>query len=449
MDNNNYVHWRSRWTFILAATGSAVGLGNIWKFPYITGEYGGGAFVLVYLLCILALGIPVMMAEVMLGRGGRANPVQAMMKMTQQSDSSRFWVVIGIMGVVTGLMILSFYSVIAGWAVDYMLDSAKGHFSGQSPEAIQNHLPQLFANQNQLLANHSSFMAITAAVVGLGVTKGLGTAVRILMPILFILLLVLIGFSLSQGDAASTFNFMFDTDFSKLSATAVLVALGHAFFTLSVAMGAIMVYGSYMPETANIGKTVITVAILDTVIALGAGMAIFPLVFANELKPGSGPGLLFETLPIAFSDMPGGVVFGTAFFVLVSIAALSSAISILEPAVAWLQSKGLSRMASTIILALLTWIGGIGCIYSNNWLGDKPAGGLYFFESLDHIASNIMLPLGGLLIAVFVGWIMRQSEVTQAIRIQSPAIYKCWLWALRVVAPVGIVIIFAHSLGII
>jgi neurotransmitter:Na+ symporter, NSS family len=447
MDNNNYVHWNNRWIFILAATGSAVGLGNIWKFPYITGENGGGAFVLVYLACIFALGIPVMMAEVMLGRAGRANPVQSMLKMTQQSKTSRFWVVIGAMGVITGLMILSFYSVIAGWAVEYVVSSAQGSFAGQNADAISGQFTQLLGDKSRLTLTHTVFMIITGAVVGLGVTDGLGNAVRILMPLLFVLLLVLIGYSITQGDAASAAHFMFDSDFSKLTGTSVLIALGHAFFTLSLAMGAIMVYGSYMPENAVISKTVLTVAVLDTLIALGAGMAIFPLVFANELQPGSGPGLLFVTLPIAFGKMTGGVFFGTTFFVLVTIAALSSAISILEPGVAWLQGRRISRTRSTIALTFVVWLGGLGCIFSNNWLEDKPLDGTYFFETIDHIASNIMLPLGGLLIAIFVGWVMRQEEVKKAIRLDSEAVYTCWIWSLRVVAPTGIVLVFAHTLG--
>ena len=447
MNKNNYAHWTSRWVFILAATGSAVGLGNIWKFPYITGENGGGAFVLVYLACIFALGIPVMMAEVMLGKAGRADPIKTMSKLTEQSQASKFWVIIGIMGVITGLMILSFYSVIAGWALEYVLNSAQGSFSGQSAELIGEQFSQLLGNNTRLTITHTVFIIITGCVVGLGVTKGLGNAVRILMPLLFVLLLLLIAYSLIQGDASRALHFMFDADFSKLSSASVLTALGHAFFTLSLGMGAIMVYGSYMPENATIAKTVLTVAVLDTLIALGAGMAIFPLVFANGLQAGQGPGLLFVTLPIAFSNMPGGAFFGTVFFILVAIAALSSAISILEPAVAWMERRGITRLRSTCSLVVLVWLGGLACIYSNNWLENKPADGFYFFESLDHVASNIMLPLGGIFMAVFVGWIMKQADVQKAIQIKAPAIYFCWLWALRVIAPVSVTLIFANTLG--
>jgi len=210
-----------------------------------------------------------------------------------------------------------------------------------------------------------------------------------------------------------------------------------------------MVYGSYMPENAHIGKTVLTIAFLDTIIALGAGLAIFPLVFSNGLQPGEGPGLLFVTLPIAFGDMTGGVIFGTAFFILITIAALSSAISLLEPATAWLEHKGINRVASTIGLASIAWVAGIACIYSNNWLGNNPADGFYFFETIDHFASNIMLPLGGILIAIFVGWIMNQEQTRKDIGIASDTVYTAWIWAVRVIAPVSIVIVFANSVGII
>jgi NSS family neurotransmitter:Na+ symporter len=349
-------------------------------------------------------------------------------------------------GVFAGLVILSFYSVIAGWALEYVGKAASNSFTGASPEQIGLQFNDFLQNPSHLIATHTAFIIMTGAIVTMGVTTGLGNAVRILMPVLVVLLLVLLGYSITQGDFLAGLQFLFNPDFSKLSGTAVLVALGHAFFTLSLGMGAIMAYGSYMPEDAHIGKTVLTVALLDTAIALVAGMAIFPLVFANGLEPGSGPGLLFVTLPIAFGSMTGGAIIGTLFFVLVVIAAWSSSISLIEPGVAWLGEQGFNRKRATALLCLISWAGGMGCIYSNDWLGDKTAG-LYIFESLDFLASNIMLPLGGLLIAIFVGWIMPATKVRRYLQINSDLIYNTWYIALRFIAPIGIALVFANSLG--
>jgi NSS family neurotransmitter:Na+ symporter len=433
----------------MAATGSAVGLGNIWKFPYITGEYGGGAFVLVYLACILLIGVPVMIAEVLLGRAGRTDPIDSMLKLAKASNTSPLWAVIGVFGVCAGLMILMFYSVVAGWSLDYVIQSGMGSFIGASPEAIGDSFSQLTANSDRQLISHTAFIILTGGVVAAGVTTGIGTGVRILMPILLALLLVLVGYSMAVGDFFAGLHFMFDTDFSKLcpkptdgsesslfTCDAILVAMGHAFFTLSLGMGAILAYGSYMPQDANIGKTVLTVAALDTVIALLAGLAIFPLVFANGLEPGSGPGLLFVTLPIAFSQMPGGQLVGTIFFLLIAIAALSSSISLIEPGIAWLEKKGIKRLWGTTGLVSISWIGGVMSIHSGE-----------VFSFLDDITAKFMLPLGGLMIAIFVGWFMNQSTIMEELEIKSPKIYQSWLWTLRVVSPLGVIAVFANTLG--
>jgi NSS family neurotransmitter:Na+ symporter len=303
------VTWKSRWTFILAATGSAVGLGNIWKFPYITGEYGGGAFVLVYLGCILLIGVPVMIAEIMVGRAGRSDPVHSMSKLGREAGKSSYWGAVGAVGIIAGLMIMMFYSVVAGWALEYVAQSITGLYSDASTDEIETNFSNLLSDNTQQTIWHSLFTLVTASVVAGGVTKGIGKAVEILMPILFGFLLLLLGYSWVNGDFSAGLHFMFDTDFSKLTGEAILVAMGHAFFTLSLGMGAIMAYGAYFPGKTSIGKTVLTIAALDTVIALVAGMAMFPLVFANGLTPGQGPGLMFVTLPIAFANMNGGLFF--------------------------------------------------------------------------------------------------------------------------------------------
>lgn len=435
MQQTRYVGWKSRWTFILAATGSAVGLGNIWKFPYIAGEYGGGAFVLAYLGCILLVGVPIMIAEISIGRFGRTDPIHSVMRAAQDARADTRWSLMGILGVVTGLLILMFYSVVAGWALEYAWQSASGSYMELDPTLIQGSFETLKHSGGRQLLWHTLFIIATGSVVAMGVTRGIGTVVEILMPLLFVLLLVLLGFSWALGDFPAAWNFMFNFDLDRLTREGFLTALGHAFFTLSLGMGAIMAYGSYMPESTSVAKATLTIAALDTLIALIAGMAIFPLVFGNNLEPTSGPGLMFQTLPIAFSLMPGGALFGTLFFILVGIAALSSSISLIEPGVAWLERQGIARIWSTIALSLVGWLGGAACIYHAK-----------VFNTLDFLSANLLLPCGGLLIAIFAGWVMRRNSVRKQLRDIGEIPFNAWYIAVRFVAPAGIVAIFLHNL---
>ncbi len=442
--------WGNRWTFILAATGSAVGLGNIWKFPYITGENGGGAFVLVYLVCIALIGIPIMIAEVLLGRRGRMSPINSMHFVTAEANLNKAWTGIGWMGVLAGLFIMSFYSVVAGWALHYVVTLASGVFEGTTAEEAGKQFSDLLANPTMLMLWHTLFAGMTAIIVAAGVTRGLAAVAKILMPFLFLSLFILLGYGVAKGDIAAGADFLFAFRFDKLSAEAVLEALGHAFFTLSLGMGAIMAYGAYMPAHASLAKTVITVGILDTFVALIAGMAIFPIVFANpSIEPGAGPGLLFVSLPIAFGNMPGGLIFGTLFFVLVSVAAWSSAVSLIEPGVAWLvESKKLNRLNATFIFAGIAWLLGISALLSFNVLSDFTP--LYLFnrtpfDFLDFITAQIMLPLGGLFIAIFVGWLMSRKILVKEMDAETHPLFDIWLIILRFVSPVlvAVVMIFA------
>ena len=441
----SYPAWSSRWVFIMAATGSAVGLGNIWKFPYITGENGGGAFVLVYLLCILLLGIPVMVAEVMLGRRGRQSPVNAMRQLTREVGLHGFWNSIGWLGVVAGLLILSYYSVIAGWALAYIPEMGKGTFQGAGPVESQAFFDALLADKGRLLAWQSLFMVLTVGVVAFGVVKGLGVAVRILMPLLFVLLLAMLVFAYRHGDFAAAAEFLFRPDFSALTGRSALEALGHSFFTLSLGMGSIMAYGAYMPADASIGKTVLAVAFLDTLVALMAGMAIFPIVFAHpSIDPAAGPELLFVSLPVAYGAMPGGLLLGMLFFILVTIAAWSSAISLIEPGVAWLiETRSFNRFSANLLLGLIAWALGMGTILSfNDWAGFT-LGGFTFFAAMDFLTSRIMLPLTGLFIAIFVGWIMPRRLSKEALNGESSMLFPLWLWVLRYICPpaIGLVLL--------
>ncbi len=451
--------WSGRMAFILAATGSAVGLGNIWKFPYITGENGGGAFVLVYLACIAAIGVPIMMAEVMLGRRGRQSPINTMKTLAAEEGRPQVWSLLGWLGVIAGFLILSYYSVIAGWALSYVFRTASGVFQGATADGVSNIFSEFISSPESLLAWHTIFMVATMIVVSRGVKNGLEKAVTYLMPSLFVLLVILIFYSMSTGYFAQGVSFLFEPDFSKLNAQSVLVAMGHAFFTLSLGMGAIMVYGSYLPKDISIAKASMMIALADTVVALMAGMVIFPIVFANSLEPGVGPGLIFQTLPIAFGQMEAGVLIGTMFFILLVFAAWSSSISLIEPAVAWLvENKGMSRVCASVWCGLFTWLVGIGSILSFNVWADKTWSlslfgevlfeKLNFFDTLDGLTANIMLPLGGLFIALFAGWLMNPDSSKDELKTTGKG-YTIWINLVRLVAPTAVMVVFLNAIGII
>ena len=448
--------WSSRLAFILAATGSAVGLGNIWKFPYITGENGGGAFVLVYLVCIGLIGIPIMMAEVLIGRRGRQSPINTMMTLAKEEKLSKVWALLGWSGVLAGVLILSYYSVIAGWAMSYIFRAGSGAFVGVTAEGVSSIFSALISDPERLLAWHTLFMVMTLVVVARGVRSGLELAVRYLIPLLFVLLFLLVGYAYTTGHFGEALEFLFKPDFSKLSAESVLIAMGHAFFTLSLGMGAIMVYGSYLPANVSIARTSIIIAVLDTLVALLAGMAIFPIVFANGLEPGSGPGLIFETLPIAFGHMSFGTLFGVLFFLLLSFAAWTSAISLIEPAVAWLvENRNMTRVQSTIWCGVVVWLVGLGSVFSFNlWSEFRPLGMFpvfadkNFFDVLDFITSNVMLPLGGLLIAVFAAWRLSRSTSFDELKMGDGLAYPLWRFLVRYITPIAVLIVFLDALGI-
>lgn len=437
--------WANRWTFVLAATGSAVGLGNIWKFPYITGENGGGAFVLVYLVCILAAGIPVMLAEVMLGRKARLSPINAMKALTISEKAPAFFRSIGWMGALSGFFILSFYSVIAGWTLIYIVKMATGVFDGATGESAGAEFGALLGNPWLLLLLHTLFTGMTGYVIARGVHKGLEDGVRLMMPMLFLMLVLLLGYSLTTSGFGQALSFLFSFDFSKLSTESVVVALGHSFFTLSLGMGAMMTYGAYMPKQASLGKTVLIVAVLDTLVALVAGIVIFSVVFSNGLEPGAGPGLLFQTLPVAFAALPFGALIGTVFFVLVAIAAWSSAISIAEPAVAWAVEKGYGRKLSTLVVCGFSWLLGVGTVLSFNEWSELKLAGRTFFDWLDFLTSNLMLPLGGILIALFVGWFMKPEAVAAESRLDG-GVLRLLLLMLKVVSPLAVLAVFVNGL---
>jgi neurotransmitter:Na+ symporter, NSS family len=443
--------WSSRTVFILAATGSAVGLGNIWKFPYITGENGGGTFVLVYLLCIALIGIPIMMAEITLGRRGKQSPINTMIALSKEEHRNPAWVWLGWLGVAAGFLILSYYSVIAGWALSYVFRTAGGMFLGVTADGVNSIFIDLVSDPERLLAWHTIFMVLTIVVVARGVRNGLEKAVTYLMPLLFALLIVIVIYAMTTGYFMQGLHFLFTP--GEIDGKGILIAMGHAFFTLSLGMGAIMVYGSYLSEDYSITQAAIYIALADTVVALLAGMAIFPIVFANGLEPGAGPGLIFQTLPIAFGHMQGGTLVGVCFFTLLMFAAWTSAISLIEPAVAYLvENKGYSRIYASVLMGVLTWFVGLGTVFSFNIWKDKTLTIPYlldkatFFDTLDYLTANIMLPLGGLFIAVFAGWIMHRQSTQQELA-TYPFIFKLWHFLIRFITPVAVIVVFLKAVN--
>lgn len=438
--------WSTRLAFILAATGSAVGLGNVWRFPYTAGEYGGGAFVLIYLLCVAAIGIPIMMAEIMLGRRGRQSPINTMRTLAQQEGKTPHWQLLGWMGIVSGFLILSFYSVIAGWTMAYALRAGTGVFAGIDAAGSDSVFNALVGDAERLLAWHSIFMILCVLVVARGVASGLEKAVRFLMPALFLLLLLMVVYAIGSGAFAQGASYLFTPDFGKLTGEGILSAMGQAFFSLSLGMGAIMIYGSYLHSNASISGTTLIVAGMDSLVAILAGLAIFPIVFANGLEPEQGPGLVFKVLPIAFGQMPGGALFGTLFFLLLLFAAWTSAISLLEPLVAWLvENLSFSRVRASILAGISVWLLGIACLLSlNHWSG-VTLFGMGFLDLFDYLTANILLPLGGFLIAVFAGWVLSRKTSEDELAMGKGLAYPLWRVLIRFVAPAAVFLVFLNQ----
>ena len=443
--------WSSRWVFILAATGSAVGLGNIWRFPYVTGENGGGAFVLVYLLCVLLVGLPVMICEVMLGKHGRASPIKAMKNLAIGAKLSEKWGLVGLLGVVAGFLILSFYSVIAGWSLAYTFYFVTGSLETIGPQSAEIFFNKLTESAASMLVWHSIFLTITCYMVGRGLKRGLEMAVKSLMPILFLMLFGLVCYSSIVGNFGEAIVYLFRPNFSALTGESILIALGQAFFSLSLGMGSLMIYGAYLPKQTPIIRTSAMIGLADTLVALSAGLAIFPIVFAYGLEAGQGPGLVFVTLTVAFGAMPFGQILGTLFFVLLSIAAWTSAISLLEPIVAWMLEGGrLTRVKATVIGGAGAWLLGVFSLLSFNIWNDKTIYNKNFFEISEFLSTSIMLPLGGLLIVLFSGWRLKSDTVLEWLGIHAnerKMLSAVLLTLVKVVAPLGVAAVLVNSSG--
>ena len=446
-------HWGSRAGFILAAAGSAVGLGNIWKFPYETGINGGGAFVLVYLLCVLLVGLPVMAAEILLGRSTQKSPVGAIRELSGPRSG---WLAFGWLGVASSFVILSFYSIVAGWSLHYTWLALTGAISGADAQSLEATFNEVFASPGLNLFWHIVFMAMTMGVVVGGVAKGLERWSRILMPGLFIMLIALLIKSFTLEGFGEGMDFVFGFHADRLTAGGVLEALGQAFFSLSLGMGSILTYGSYLRKDDDIVAASITICLLDTLIAILAAIVLFPIIFTFGLEPSAGPGLVFMSIPVALSQMTGGAVFAFVFFGLLVFAALTSAISMLEVTCSYfIDERGWTRKRATLIAGAMVGLFGVPSALSGGTalFGDDFAAifGMNWFAAADYLASNWMLPLGGLGISLFTAW-----KMDEAIRhhhflngTKLAFFYKGWLLLLKFLVPVAIVFVFLHAVGMI
>jgi NSS family neurotransmitter:Na+ symporter len=444
--------WSSRLMFVLAATGSAVGLGNIWRFPYITSENGGGAFVLVYLACIAIVGLPILFSEIVIGRRGRMSPINSLKELADDAGASRSWTGLGWLGIIAGFLVLSFYSVVAGWTLSYGFDYLQQLVLG-APAITDpgEKFGELLASPGKLIFWHAVFMILTVGVVALGVEEGLERAVSVLMPTLFVLLVILLGYGMSTGHFNEAVGFLFSPDWSRVSGSMIVTAMGQAFFTLSLGMCAIMAYGAYLPSDVNVPRVGIAVAFADTSVALVAGLAIFPIVLAFGLDPeGGGAGFIFTALPLAFNEMPFGIAYGMAFFLLLSVAAWTSSISLLEPPTAYfVEATNFSRKQIAITVAALTWLLGLLSVFGLNIWSEVTIGGRDIMGAIEFVAADIMLPLGGLLIAIFAGWVLSNRITREELDEKMPSwAFKTWLWLTRVVTPIMILIVLGGLLGL-
>ncbi|MCF6269440.1 MAG: sodium-dependent transporter [Melioribacteraceae bacterium] len=446
-------HWNSKIGFILAASGSAIGLGNIWKFPYIAGENGGAAFIIIYLVCIAIIGLPVLIGEVLLGRTTQRNPVGAFKKLS----NSKFWAVIGSLGVIAGFIILSFYGVVAGWSFGYIFEAINGSFYDFNQiESASNHFTQLTSNVTWIVGFLALFIGITMFIVYAGVQKGIERASKIMMPLLLVILIALMIKGLSLQGAEKGLAFLLEPNWGNVTGETILLALGHAFFTLSLGMGAMMTYGSYMTEKDSIPASALQIVFLDTIIALIAGIAIFTAVFATGQDPSGGPGLIFHTLPIVFTKMTGGYIFSILFFLLLSIAALTSAISLLEVVIAYfVDEKDWKRHKAVITFGIITFLVGVPSALSFNVMSDMTIFGLNFFDLADYLASNILLPVGGLFISIFIAWVWGFDKVlielkkgSEKLFDNSPWVINYWKVFIKYFAPVLIFLVLLSKLGL-
>jgi len=439
--------WGSRFGFLMASIGFAVGLGNIWRFPYVTGENGGSAFVLVYLLCVFGIGVPILMAEVMLGRRGGLTPPSSMAAVAAADGRSVRWAVFGYLNLATAASILVAYGVVAGWVLSYLVGAVGGAFAGTDAQTSAQAFDALLADVPIMILWSAVAMGLAGGILYAGLRNGVERIISLLMPLLFVLLIVLAIANVFIGGMGEALTYLFSPDFSKVNAGMLLAAVGQAFFSIGVAMAGMMMFGAYLPKDISIGKSALIIVSADTAVALLAGLVIFPMVFHNGLDPSSGTGLIFKTLPVAFAQMPGGGIIGIAFFLLLSVAAVTSVVGLAEPLVAWaVEARAWSRQRATIIVVGVCVGFGVVSVLSYNvwshvaWFGRSLGGWI------DFLPNQVFLPLGGLAIAIFVGWRLSENTARDELDLGDTAFFV-WRNLLRYVVVPAVAIIFVAGLS--
>lgn len=447
---NDRERWGTRLGFVLAAAGSAVGLGNLWRFPYLTWENGGATFVMVYLLSVAVVGLPILVAELVIGRRSQRNPVGAFRLLKPATP----WFLVGVLGVIAGFVILSYYSVVAGWTLHYALRAATGAFVHHTPQEMADRFAEFVSDPGEQILWHAAFMLLTMGIVVGGIRGGIERATGLLMPLLFLILLVLAGLSLASPGALEGLRFLFRPSLGDLSGELVLAALGQSFFSLSLGMGAMIVYGSYLSQETNLTTSAIQVSILDTLVALLAVLMIFPVIFTHAITPTESAGILFTTLPVILTDLPGGQIVTVLFFLLLAFAALTSTISLLEVTVSWaIDQRGWSRRKSTLLLGTTIWVLGIfsALSFGGGWLAEVTVLGMRgVFDIMNGISSNVFLPVGGFFIALFAGWALTRGAAEEEL---SPATgwstwVSVWKVLVRFVAPIVVALVFLAAIGL-
>lgn len=448
--------WSSRWGFLLAAVGFAVGMGNIWRFPYVLGANGGSAFLFIYLAFALGIGLPLLITEIAIGRRGQSSATGSYQAVAAACGRSRSWRNVGTLGIFCAFVILSYYTVISGWTLDYFVKAASGTLEGVDAETSSALFASLLHNPWQLLFWNTAVHVLMILVIRRGVQQGIESAVKVLMPALFISLLVMVIYGAFAGDMAGALRFLLEPDFSKVTFGTAMMAIGQAFFSIGIGMGSLVVFGAYMPKDFSIVRSSTAVILIDTGVAVVAGLAIFPLVFQYGLDAGSGAGLIFQTLPLAFGQMPGGRIFGSIFFVLLISAALSSCIGLAEGVVNWVDEHwGIAREKGILYVAGAAWLLGILSIMSlGAWSGFYPLDfipsyeGKPIFDALDHLAANNLLLLGGALSAIFFGWLVPKALKLEEINVADGLLFALWRFLIRfVIPPVLLIVLIGVFLG--
>ncbi len=441
--------WSSRWGFLLAAVGFAVGMGNIWRFPYVLGENGGSAFLIIYLAFALGIGLPLLITEITIGRRGQSSATGSYRAVAAVCNRSRAWGHVGTLGIFCAFVILSYYTVISGWTLDYFVKAASGSLKGIDADSSGEMFNGLLNSPGRLIFWNTAVHVLIVFVIRRGVQAGIESAVKILMPALFITLLIMVIYGVVAGDMVSAMKFLLEPDFSKVTFNTAMMAIGQAFFSIGIGMGSLVVFGAYMPKDFSIVRSSTAVILLDTGVAVVAGLAIFPLVFQYGLDAGSGAGLIFQTLPLAFGQMPGGQIFGSIFFVLLISAALSSCIGLAEGCVNWVDEHlGISRKKGVLYVVGAAWLLGILSIMSlGEWSNFYPLDfvpsyeGKSIFNALDHLAANNLLLIGGALSAIFFGWLVPKALKLEEINIADGLLFALWRFSIRFIIPPVLIIV--------